>query len=1492
MKKPMIQEYQDKIAYGYTVTGIPRVRAEWNWNETSKLALPANNGVYMYIFIPGTGYVVNNTGSLTEAQRKARFDAIFQGPIRRRFVSPTPSFTSNNANQPNFSYEIENGEQVKASTYFGLEMFFQLDLSETGTYQFYGSSDDSYEVYITTPTGTELPLFNPVGTAGGLKFYDDRGAPLPPTYSENFTIALTPGRHRIRVRFYNETTEYGIHLGYRTPSMIAGSITTPIYIDGTNALLPDERGPKENPEPFTPNPSNAAVKEWAQYKALFPLESVTDPHRPISGIRYNMLQKEPDNNPLLPGSPTFGANEDLYPDAYIMAPQDYITTHNEAYARATVRGEWHNGTEYFIDDVVTWNDRDYIALVDHVATDLIDFTKFKLLNLKPKRYYCLHKYDQKYKYWVSETQSSATANGFGFYDIEDAGFIVHYEEPVSTNKVSVTFNLGAMPKEISLDYYGWLPGEDTDSVAPQWHEIFGPGDVALVNPYTGEFQFWYTTEGGWTQQQTQQIDNSVKLSQLRLQVQSIDRKSSRLEVIEASARKELDLSNRVIQFNFDLSMDEQDFMRLIGEVSANGGSIELSDWDNAFELDEGTDDQKLEQVKSRRTKFTFDIVYDLEGTTYAPRYYPVRIATMHSADWSRQGEFDYTIQLFDSGKLLQNIDSTEFFEKAGIIHILVAQLCDSVGFDRYQFDRYDYDALLNSTVLDYFAPNHEDTVWQSLQKIARATLCAIFFDEYDVLQLMTKEEITNAEWHDVEVPVSLEEPNLLRKIPKADYVLRGQPDSLLESPFDSDPDYDIEALPNIVELSKNYDQEANKVKILYRPRSVKTTGLSGNNDPLTDIVWKSDDDIVLRATRLLWPLPATSVYSQPDNNTMYFFIAPGDVANLWPYKGKANINGEIVEWNGKEYKWLEKRQPGDPMYPGYIIRYEVLYSEADRKIRDLKTGSGYQKVNNAFTGKMRLLVDDKKKKVTGRAIDYSKYQVEHPTWMRPGWQIVRTVLGDPGVFNGTWPGEQNSSFYVFQDSATSTSLEINRPTNANDDWFKTQAIMRSSSPGTVLQQWGFRFKFKQSATMGEISLMFNMGTALGGNFGSQVVNTLLPSTFNQMYQISFLETQGIVRDVAHEIAAWVQSPDPLYRTHDNAVRGGASRMYNRNYHESWADRMKGYRWEFKRDQWYDIKVDLTRGRGYSPNHDMHFFVWVNGIPAGGFAAAGPPDRHLWLPPTNHWAIGFRAASKVEIENAYSWTEFGEVRQEDEQTRQNLTNGSYASAFLEEGLLYPAKGKSAPYRDQGSMDGEFFFDDFGSVVHEVRDFDVELDKAPAEGVSWFISNENVKMQDIEYSPNQAKFSIVNVTNTDQIVHGQQDIGQKNTVNHQMILYGYVLTEGEEATVEKQNTVAIRDRGEVKYELTADWINTRQQADDLADWIVDHFSEPMDVLTIEVFGDASFSIGDKLRIFYDKAAIDKDWLYIVSRVQYEYGEGLKTSITARRVRNNETDGVITH
>lgn len=1347
MKKPLLQEYVDEIKYNHDITGVPRVRAEWNWNHTGLLANPAKRGVRMKVYDgSGIGVPANATA----------FNSVFtQARLKKELYHPSCNWT-HTSNTPNVDWTNAPKYNPTTKQYFGVEQTFFMDIHEPGQWKFYMASDDGHELYVNNVKITS--------------WYGGRIMDGPPNWTENGTYTFpSAGRYEVRIRMHNVDREWGVFLGYQSPTMIQSNVAAR-EIEREKIIHPDEAlGPYSNPERVGFNPDTTPNKAWDAWRKYFPVSSLVEKIRPLSGIHYNDINSRND-------------------DCFVM------------------------------------NDQNFIQYEDYP---------------KPHRWYLLDRENQGYRYWKSDKPSNAS----GALSMDPIR--IHYNDWVGANKITATFNLGPRPTSFEIRAFVRTNVNDPG----QWVVIHSAGTSINWTSYIeGQVNYYRKPNGTWGLQPVAERDHfvyaedySIELNAIELTIFTLSKTNARAEVIEFSARKQLDVTDRIIEFSCNMTMEDTDFTRIIGKMSANDGRVKISNWDNAFQMPEevaaANGVERLGKTVDRSTKFTFDLMYDLSNQGVAQPY-PVRMFTMYSADWTREGEFDYEVNLFDSAKYLQNTECPEIFEKSIRLHELVAQILDSVGFTRYTLDSEDF--MLNSPVLEFFANDADATVWETLQKIASATLCAIYFDEYDTLHIMTKDELT-------------------RDAP-ADYQLLGQ----------VNPD-DSAALPNFSSIERIYNQEANKVTIKWRDKSIKKDKLV-DIDPteLTDIVWQSSETITLRAVKLVKPM------SKSEENE--FWIKSEDAID-WPYQGKANINGEIIEWDGKEYAWIDGAT--NTMYT------EIIRSQEELVQRNAKALYGYNQYGvNKFTGRIFLKREEKTGRPIGRAVDSSKYRVDHPIDKRPGWQPAMFTVGTPNVVPGWWSGEKNTSWYVVNnDNDNTTSIGINRP-HRNDDWFKTQILYRNSSPGTVLQQWGFKMKFKESTTIGELSLMFNMGTCVANN--AELATTLGgPLLFNQMYHITFLETQGLVRNATHEVGAWVQTPDPVFRTWDNAIRGTASRMYNRNYWEPWSERMKGYRCEFKRDTWYDVRVDLTRGRGYRGNEAMHFFVWVNGNPVGGFDAAGPANRHKFLAPTNYWAIGSRAASKVEIAHAYSWTEWPDPQYEEDQYKWDFTNGSYVSSYLENGILYPAKGRSAPYRDGAQFAGEFFFDDFGSVAHEIREWSVNLDKAPVETVKTVISNPDVRELELTYSPNKAKFSVVNTSDKKVIAHGQENLpGGTNSINHSMVLYGYVLTEGDENSITREDKDSIKDRGEVKEEINADWVNNKEEAENLAKWVVQHFAEPKDVVQIEAFGDASYGVGDRINIHYDKGDIKKEWLYVICGVDYGYSAGgLEVNLTARRVRNND-------
>lgn len=1342
MKKPLSQAYIDELDRNHDITGVPRIRAEWNWNNTSLVADNAKRGPLIDVY-DSAGLMGGNATSFGNMFTQARFrKQLNHTSINWTHEQSTPWLDWSGKPKKDYNPQLMNN--------FAVEQTFYIDVKETGTWRFFVSSDDAFELYVENIK---------VASYYGARY-------MPNKYSESGGVIFNaPGRYKMRARLWNVDIEWGIFVGYQTPSMIAAA-KAPKELDSSMTINPIAKdAPLNNPDILGYDPDSAVNDAWKEWRDYFPVSSLIESLRPQSGIHYNEINSRND-------------------DCYIMSPENFVFTPGQA---------------------------------------------------RPPRYYTLSKMNEGYKYWKSDLPSNSTGA------LSGATVRVTYTQFVGMNKLLLTMNLGPRPTSMTIRYL------TRDSAGVEnWVTILNPGDAVPINLNTGELNYYRNSDGLWTTQSQSEenhivykADYSVPVKAIEFTIHKINKSNARAEVIEFGARKQLDITDRVVDFSAALTMDEADFTRIIGKLSANDGNITISNWDNAFQMDElaavNAGVERLKQVTERSAKFTFDLLYDLTNQQ-SQSDFPVRMATMYSSDWARDGEYDYSINLFDSAKFLQNITCPEIYEKNTPVHVLAAQILDSVGFGRYALDREDYN--LTAPVIDFFANEADATVWDVLNKLSESAMCAFYFDEYDVLQMLTKEEITRRS-----------EP---------DYTLRGQVD--IEEP---------DKISNLQKLDKLYDIEANKVTVKWRPKAIKTSKDVLNPQDLTDIVWQSSDTITLRATKLSRDL------SYAEENDVW--IRQQD-AKAWPWSGKANINGEVIAWEGKEYKWIDGKTGK--------VYYDILYNQDQMFQRDSKAVYGYNREGvNQFTGLIKLKRDPKTNKPIGRGADSSKYRIDHPINRRPGWTAARFTVGNPGFIPGYWPGEQNTSFYtVSNENERTTALGLNRPTNANDDWFKTQCLYRAASAGAKLQQWGFKMKFKESATIGEVSLMFNMGQSFGN---SEVVTTAGgPASFNQMYHLTFLETQNLVRNATHEIGAWVQSPDPVYRKQDNAIRGSASRMYNRYYNQPWAERMKGYQFEFKRDVWYDVKVDLTRGRGYQLNADMHFFVWINGSPVAGFNAAGPANRHKFLAPTNYWALGSRAASKVEIANAYSWTEFADPIYEEEQYRYDFTSNGFISSYLENGILYPAKGKTSPYRDGAQFAGELFFDDFGSTLHEIRDIEINLDKAPVETVSSVISNPAIREMELTYSPNKAKFSVVNLADTDTIAHGSQDLGGGQSVNHSMVLAGYVLEEQDEQTLTRKNRDSIKDHGEVGMDIDADWVNTRDQADNLAKWVVEHFAEPKDVIEIGAFADASYSVGDKIKIVYDKAEIDPGWLYIISKVDMSYSgtEGLEVNLTARRIRSN--------
>lgn len=197
----------------------------------------------------------------------------------------------------------------------------------------------------------------------------------------------------------------------------------------------------------------------------------------------------------------------------------------------------------------------------------------------------------------------------------------------------------------------------------------------------------------------------------------------------------------------------------------------------------------------------------------------------------------------------------------------------------------------------------------------------------------------------------------------------------------------------------------------------------------------------------------------------------------------------------------------------------------------------------------------------------------------------------------------------------------------------------------------------------------------------------------------------------------------------------------------------------------------------------------------------------------------------------------------------------------------------------------FFDEFGPYVHEVREYDVKFDPAPVAHSRLFLTNDQHAVCP-EYRADAfgAYFIVANKTRTNAVVHGDDDLTfaiSGETVSQQMVVIGRALVIADQEEVVVRNEDQIRSRGEIVAEIDSDWIQSEEAAQAVANWIGEHWSKGTDELTVSVFGNPLFEIGDLVSIDYpNKNMAPATHQYFVTRINTEFNEGLTTSLTLQR------------
>ena len=1173
-------------------------------------------------------------------------------------------------------------------------------------------------------------------------------------------------------------------------------------------------------------------------------------------------------------------------------------------------------------------------------------------NIESSRFYTVGgDKDSLYAYWICPTPSSTElvgATGIGevdstldiSYAVSRGELLLTYPGYINSNKVSVLFNLGSMPTDWSIFLHTQgAPGDG-------YIEISNP----TIDEITGRCEIWWN---GTSWIQTQQLDADIfaVIDKIKVEVRAIDSPASRLQVVEVAARREIDLSDRIEEYDVNFQMDDVDFIHPVGKMCAGDGRITFNNSD--LKINEQDQYSDFYGLLSGRCEYRTYVKYNLEdygGTTAI-----MRTGTMFANDWQQLNEYQYQVEIWDILKLLQITKvAPQLFENISVARI-ISNILDSVAVDSYNLNASDFDS---STIVKYFWMDGQQNAFDTLDSLCQSSQSALYADEFGIIQLLTRNDITD----ETVDPI---------------WTFRGEKVG--------------DDLADIITLKKKFNLQANDVTIKYNQMEAPVDALDITSQPLTSKVWEEDDTVVLRAAALLKTISQDGLDHLPDSQKD-IWISSTQV-ELWPYKSTVNIDGELIQYDGKGYqKWNYATDPP-------TVQEIILHNDDDKKAADKETWLSFTggvvggtstdpSKQNTYTGRLS---------VTTRDSSESGRQDLHPNYWNYGWMAYQAWLKTPG--NGHFP-----DWYVEPGGSASYSMSNLQNYKTRTNWNSVQtrwttegSILKCAQPGnsgpdpailvrdlgdTEYREMGTRLRLDGSGYAG---LIFYLSDAEG--YDNENPTLTDPALATRFYALTVILTEEVEKSGRQINEIYLE------------VKNGDVTTPLGSFKDAYGNPIGSEgKWQIDRNKWYDIDVIVKDG----PSIGDGFYAGITQIEVyidGQWVDTFMSEDNIR--PTGLVGVQARWSTVAEFEQFYATTIAGNTRPtypNDEMFDfeiYNLASGTNVTKVLNfepstnmqsvltlstygaDATISSLKIKSGngellnqvkqlgpitvkpdtrivldfnasvaeitytasngisvcwehtdvrnfPYSDQvivtpdnsfydeaklgyysnklddlsyinpvypyywtdeasNYQDRQLFHDDFGSIVHEVREFDVEYDAAPAKGVRVYVSNEKVKVVALKYNPMRGIFTLANASHRDEIANGTEEIDESNSIDHSLMMYGYILEDKGEKTKVVKDEGAIRRHGPVAINLDASWIFTEQEAEALGNWIVEHWSDPMDTIALDVFSNTFSQIGDKVNVIYSNANIDEEWIYIVSDRSVSLDDtGLSTSVTLRRVR----------
>jgi hypothetical protein len=219
---------------------------------------------------------------------------------------------------------------------------------------------------------------------------------------------------------------------------------------------------------------------------------------------------------------------------------------------------------------------------------------------------------------------------------------------------------------------------------------------------------------------------------------------------------------------------------------------------------------------------------------------------------------------------------------------------------------------------------------------------------------------------------------------------------------------------------------------------------------------------------------------------------------------------------------------------------------------------------------------------------------------------------------------------------------------------------------------------------------------------------------------------------------------------------------------------------------------------------------------------------------------------------------------------SITNkyyGQYSEDFISSAFGELTFNENEPPK----IDGEYV-DEFGTVVREIRKYDVKFNNSPAIPIGWdagINSAASILSQDWNNFTSTA-WVLNNSSTTIPVTDGETT---------QLHLYGNKLSSSSQLIYTTGDEKDYGVKRPIVFETK--WIQRSEDAKSLGDWIKDKVINKGRVIKMEIFGNPLIQIGDIISVKYDYQNFTGEEPLIVTNIRHTFNAGLKTNITCRTI-----------